>query len=161
MSTLVAQRVTRSHVIHLPATVEEVFPLFEPLGEKHWAHGWDPEMLSPASGIAEEGTVFTTQHAGEPAKIWTIITYERERTHVAYFNVLPQSHTSRIDVACAPSGVRASTARITYTLTALTEQGNSYLATFTQEHYEAYIESWQTAITHYLLHGLSSAHEAG
>jgi hypothetical protein len=161
MSNFVAQRVKRSHVIHLPATIEEVFPLFEPLGEKHWAHGWDPEMLYPASGIAEEGTVFTTQHAGEPAKIWTIIAYERERAYVAYFNVLPQSHTSRIDVRCEPAGERASSAHITYTLTALTESGNSYLAAFTQEHYRTYIDSWQTAIAHYLLHELPPSHKEG
>ena len=158
MSTFIAQRVTRSHVIHLPAAVQYVFPLFEPLGEKHWVAGWDPEMLYPLSGEASVGTVFTTQHVDEPAKVWTIIAYERERAHVTYFNVLPGSHTSLIDVSCEHAGTEASTARITYALTALTPQGNSYLDAFTQEYYQTWISSWQTAISHYLLHGQMLVH---
>jgi len=53
MSVFIAQQVTRSHTIHLPATPHEVFPLFSPLGEKHWAQGWEPEMLFPSSGVAQ------------------------------------------------------------------------------------------------------------
>ena len=50
MPTFLAQHLTRSHTIHLPATPRDVFPLFSSLGEKHWAQGWQPEMVYPASG---------------------------------------------------------------------------------------------------------------
>ncbi|HTK09941.1 MAG TPA: hypothetical protein VL485_22405 [Ktedonobacteraceae bacterium] len=150
MSTFVAQHVTRSHVIQLPVAPHQLFPLFEPLGEKHWSAGWDPEMLYPLSGEASVGTVFTTQHAEEPVRAWIIVAYEKERTHVTYFNVLPGSHTSWIDVRCEPAWTQASNVHITYTLTALTPQGNTYLAAFTQEHYQHWITSWQTAISQYL-----------
>src|SRR5689334_14276873 len=89
MSNFVARQATQSHMIHVSANVHQAFPLFEPLGEKSWVQGWNPEMLYPSSGIAQEGTVFTTQHPGEPAKTWTIITYEKEQAHVTYINVLP------------------------------------------------------------------------
>ncbi|MDQ2714501.1 MAG: SRPBCC family protein [Chloroflexota bacterium] len=158
MSVFIAQQVTRSHTIHLPATPHEVFPLFSPLGEKHWVQGWDPEMLYPSSGVAQSGTVFTTQHANEPTRIWTIIAYAREQAHVSYLNVLPDSHVSRIEVSCEAQGTQATLARITYTLTALTPQGNTYLDGFTQEYYQAYISFWETAITHYLLHGHMHPH---
>ncbi len=161
MSMFVAQHITRSHVISLPATLHRVFPLFEPLGEKHWSAGWNPEMLYPPSGVAGVGTVFTTQHADEPTKVWTIIAYEREQAHVTYFNVLPQSHTSWIDVSCELAGAQASSARITYTLTALSPQGNIYLNAFTHEYYQTWISSWQTAISHYLLHGQMLSHKEG
>jgi hypothetical protein len=154
MSNFVAQQVTRSHVIHVPAPVDQAFPLFEPLGEKLWVYGWNPDMLYPASGAAQEGTVFTTQHAGEPPKIWTIIAYEREQAHVTYINVLPQAYTSRIDVRCEPDGMEATRVCVTYTLTALTLHGNEYIERFTEEHhYQAYISSWETAIRYYLRHG--------
>jgi hypothetical protein len=159
MSAFIAQQVTRSHEIHLPAALHQVFPLFEPLGEKHWAADWEPEMLYPSSGEAAVGTIFTTQHTDEPVKVWTIIAYEREQAHVTYFNVLPGSHTSWIDVRCASTGTQTSTAHITYTLTALTPQGNTYLAAFTKEHYQTWIASWQTAISHYLLHGQILSHQ--
>lgn len=153
MSNFVAQRVTRSHVIRISTTVDRTFPLFEPLGEKLWVHGWEPEMLYPTSGVAKVGTVFTTQHANEPTKIWTIIAYEREQARVTYVNVLPHAYTSRIDVHCEPDGTETSRVCVTYTLTALTPQGNEYIERFTQEHYQAYISSWETAIGSYLLHG--------
>src|SRR6266567_5967912 len=133
MSQFVAQQVTRTHVIHIPATVDRAFPMFEPLGEKHWARNWDPDMLYPASGVAQKGTVFTTQHIGEPAKIWTIIAYDREQTHITYVNVLPNAYTSRIDVRCEPDGNEATSVSITYTLTALTPYGNEYIEKFTEE----------------------------
>ncbi len=161
MADFVALHITRSHVIQLPAALHEVFPLFEPLGEKHWAAGWEPEMLYPSSGEAAVDTVFITHHADEPARIWTIITYEREQAHVTYFNVLPESHTSRIDVRCEPVGTQVHNAQITYTLTALADQGNTYIAEFTQEDYQAWIASWQTAIADYLLHGQRLSHEEG
>ena|SRR5690242_20969872 len=154
MSNFVAQQVTRSHVILVPAPVDRAFPLFEPLGEKLWVHGWNPDMLYPASGVAQEGTVFTTQHANEPVKVWTIITYEREQAHVTYINVLPQAYTSCIDVRCESNGTEASSVCVSYTLTALSPHGNEYIERFTGEHhYQAYISSWETAIRYYLLHG--------
>lgn len=162
MSHFIAQQVTRSHVIHVPATVDRAFPLFEPLGEKHWVHGWEPEMLYPASGDAQVGTVFTTQHAGEPAKIWTIIAYEREQAHVTYINVLPQSSISRIDIRCESDGMEATSVCVTYTLTALTPYGNESIERFTEEHhYQAYISSWEPAIAYYLLHGHIRPHVEG
>lgn len=159
MTIFVAQHVTRSHTIHLPAALEQAFPLFEPLGEKHWSPGWDPEMLYPSDGAAQIGAVFTTNHAGESTRIWTIIAYEKEQAHVTYFNVLPSSHTSWIDVSCERADAQTSIAHITYTLTALTPQGNTYITTFTQEHYQNWISSWQKAISHYLLHGQILSHK--
>jgi len=135
-----------------------VFPLFSPLGEKHWAQDWNPEMLYPASGVAQVGTVFTTQHANKQTRIWTIIAYAREQAQVSYLNVLPDSHVSRIEISCEAEGMQATLACITYTLTALTPQGNTYLDGFTQEYYLAYISSWETAITYYLLHGHLLSH---
>lgn len=158
MSDFSAQQITRSHTIHLPATPHAIFPLFSPLGEKHWAHGWDPTILYPSSGAAQTGAVFTTQHANEPATIWTIIAYEPEQSQVSYLNVLPTSHVSRIEVGCKPDGAQGSTTCIIYTLTSLTPQGNTYLDGFTQEHYQEYISSWETAITHYLRYGQVPVH---
>ena len=159
MSNFVAQQVTQAHVIRVSAPVDRTFPLFEPLGEKHWAQGWHPDMLYPASGVAQVGTVFTTQHADEPAKIWTIIAYEKERASIAYVNVLPHAYTSRVDVRCEPDGPEATNVRVTYTLTALAPHGNEYIERFMEEHhYQAYISSWETAIRQYLLHGQMLPH---
>ena len=154
MSKFTAQQVTRSHMIHVPAAIDRAFPLFEPIGEKYWADGWNPDMLYPASGDTQEGTVFTTQHTDEPAKIWIIIAYEREQAHMIYVNVLPHAYTSRIDVRCEPAGAETTSVCVSYTLTALTSHGNEYIERFMDEqHYQAYISSWETTIGYYLRHG--------
>lgn len=153
MPTFIAQQITRSHTIQAPAAPADVFPLFTPLGEKHWEPDWNPEMLYPASGAARVGTVFTTQHGNDPAKIWTIIGFDREQSQISYLNVAPTSHVTRIDIGCEAAGARATSATITYTLTGLTPQGDAYLDGFTAEHYQAYITSWESAITHYLTQG--------
>lgn len=113
----------------------------------------EPEHALSTEGEAEVGTVFTTEHADEPTKIWTIITYEPEQSHVTYFNALPGSHTSWIDVRCQQDEEQTSQVCVTYTLTALSPEGNALLAAFTEPHYRAWISSWQQAITHYLLSG--------
>lgn len=158
MSTFVAQQITRTQTIHLPAAPAEVFPLFSPLGETSWEPDWNPTMLYPASGAAQVGTVFTTQHASEPAKIWTIISYDPDQTTISYLNVAPTSHLTRIDITCAATGPQTTSADVSYTFTALTPDGSAYLDSFTEDHYRAYIASWETAITHYLTHGRPYAH---
>lgn len=148
-----ARQTTRSHCIHLPASRDCVFPLFEPLGEKLWAADWEPELIAPISGQAQVGTTFLTRHLDEPEKIWTIIVYEREQTHITYLNVLPQMYTNRIDVRCEPEDAEATAVWVTYTLTALSSRGNHYIDVFTQErYYQSYIASWEAAIRDYLLH---------
>ncbi|HLZ23642.1 MAG TPA: hypothetical protein VKQ30_16140 [Ktedonobacterales bacterium] len=158
MSTFVAQQITRTQTIRLPAPPNEVFPLFSPLGERRWEPDWNPVMLYPASGAAQVGTVFTTQHASEPMKIWTIIGYDPEQTTISYLNVAPTSHLTRIDIACAATGPQTTSARVSYTLTALTPHGAAYLDRFTADHYQVYIASWEAAIVHYLTHGQPHAH---
>jgi hypothetical protein len=152
LAIFVAQQVTHSHTISLPAEPASVFPLFEPLGERLWEHNWDPTLVYPTSGSAQEGMVFTTQHGSDVVKIWTMVIYERDAAHLRYFNLLPYSHTSLIDIRCDSDGAKRCVARIMYSLTALSPQGNSYINGFTEEHYRIWISSWGDAITHYLLH---------
>ena len=41
-------------------------------------------------------------------------------------------------------------ARVTYTFTGLTAQGNAYIDTFSEDYYHAWIQQWEDAINHYL-----------
>jgi hypothetical protein len=145
-----AAHITRSAQIRLAAAPNVTFPLFEPLGERAWVEGWDPQPLFPASGEAMEGAVFLTQHPGEPATIWSIVVYDPEQHCVAYLRVTPNNRIGRVEVSCTPEGDAATLATVTYTFTALTEAGNVYLAHFTAEHYADYIASWETDINAYL-----------
>ena len=75
----VAQHFTRTRDIHLYASPGRVFPLFDPLGEKQWAAGWEPEIIYPTSGEVEVGMVFTTGSHDEVQAIWTILAFNAAR----------------------------------------------------------------------------------
>jgi Polyketide cyclase / dehydrase and lipid transport len=150
--------VSRSGVIHLPAAPEQVFPLFEPLGEMRWAQGWAPHMLYPAAGEACIGMVFTTQHPGEAETTWTVAAYDPERCHITYVRQTPGSRVGVIDVACTSVEEHASRVTVSYIFTSLSEEGNAYIAAFTEDHYSAYMADWEHAINHYLRHGVLLQH---
>lgn len=78
----VAKRVTRTHTIQLSAPASRVFPLFEPIGEKQWAEGWDPQMLHPMSGITQKGAVFTMQSHDGISTIWSVTHFDPDKFQI-------------------------------------------------------------------------------
>jgi hypothetical protein len=153
--------VSRSGIIHLPTSPEQVFPLFEPIGEMRWAEGWSPRVLYPASGEACLGMVFTTQHPGESETTWTVAAYDPYRCHITYVRQTPGSRIGVVDVSCAAIEDHASEVTVTYTFTALSEEGNAAIAAFTEDFYAAYMADWERAINHYLRHDALLQHHSG
>lgn len=158
MAPFTARRVERSAAIRLLAPPAAVFPLFEPLGERNWVPGWDPAIVYPASGQAERGAVFLTGDAAAPA-VWTLIEFAPQDWRVAYVRVSPASHVALITVRCADLGDGTTGAEVSYAFTGLSAAGNEYVEQFTPEHYAEWIGGWETAINHYLRHGVA-AHAA-
>ncbi len=156
--TFTPLHVSRSGIFHLPAAPAQVFPLFEPIGEMRWAEGWSPRVLYPASGEACLGMVFTTQHPDEAETTWTVVAYDPERCHITYVRQTPGSRIGVIDVSCAATEEHASEVTVTYTFTALSEEGNAAIAAFTEDFYVAYMADWERAINHYLRHGVLQQH---
>jgi hypothetical protein len=154
----VAQHFTRTQNIHLSASPNRVFPLFDPIGEKQWADGWEPEIIYPLSGEVEEGMVFTTGSHDEVQVIWTILTFDAAKWRISYLRVTSGSHVARIDIRCEDHLDETTRTSISYTFTALTERGNDYVAKFTEEHYQEWMSSWEKAINYYLRHGHSLQH---
>ena len=154
MSKFAAKHVTRSHTIRLAGSPAQVFPLFEPLGERQWEPTFQPEMRYPASGEARAGAVFTTQHHFEATEIiWLIADYQPEAHQIRYVKVTPGSQVAVIEVHCEANGEGETRASVTYTWTALTEKGNEEMAKMTEEHYRQYISGWATAINDFLRNG--------
>ena len=153
-----AQHLTRTQNIHLSASLNRVFPLFDPIGEKQWADGWEPEIIYPLSGEVEEGMVFTTGSHDEVQVIWTILAFDAAKWRISYMRVTSGSHVARIDIRCEDHLDETTRTSISYTFTAFTERGNDYVAKFTEEHYQEWMSSWEKAINYYLRHGHSLQH---
>jgi len=157
MTGFVARQVTRSYTINLDGRPDEVFGLFDPIGERKWSEGWNPIMIFPASGIAK-GAVFVTTDKNGSESIWVITKLDKENCNIVYTSVTPNSKVSLIDILCEPDGANRAKARVTYTITALSENGNHYVDSFSKEHYDGWIMNWEKAINHYLQYGHALQH---
>lgn len=145
------QSATRSATIHLNGSIAKVFPLFEPIGEKAWAPGWEPKVVYPANGAAQSGTVFLTyDDQGKNATYWTIIEYETQRHRITYINVTPNYQVRRITVECREVASDKTDATVSYSYTGTSPHGNDDVSKQTEERYAANMQHWTHAINHYL-----------
>jgi Polyketide cyclase / dehydrase and lipid transport. len=151
MSGFKGSRQVCSTSIHLLAAPKTVFPLFEPAGERAWAPDWDPIFVYPAGGSVEVGAVFVVNHAGHPGQVvWTVTRYEPEQYHLSYLRVANEHHVAEIDITCREPLVGATLATVTYRFTGLSDVGNEFVSLFTEEYYQNWLHSWETAINQYL-----------
>jgi len=133
----------RTHEIELNGKVENIFKLFTAEGEKFWAEGWDPEFYYPENETTVEGAVFVTSSHENKQTVWTCVVFDESSWHVKYVRII-------INVKCSSSGENKTKAEVTYEFTSLSEEGNVFVKSFTDEHYEKFIDSWEVEINNYL-----------
>jgi hypothetical protein len=148
--------VTRSHTftVHLP--LAETFMLFEPVGEKAWADGFDPIFATPESANLGADSIFTheTSHGGAKQQtIWLITRYDRAAALIEYRAVYPGVRVAHITVQCHVSDRPDTDVEVTYHYTGLSDEGDHYIATMTEKKFGEYIEGWASAIRAYLARG--------
>lgn len=128
---------------HLDAPCARVFPLFTAVGEKQWAEGWDPKLLS---GGERRGSAFQTRHSDGQVTTWIVAEYDPVAGRVSYARLAEGSNIGLVDVRCTKDG-DGSAIDVTYTLTGLNPKGDAAAATFTaQAHYTAMIDEWRHAL---------------
>jgi len=157
MNTFIPKHVVRSHMLRLNDRPKAIFGLFDPIGEKKWSEEWNPNMIFLASTISQ-GTVFTTKNKEGPDTIWIITELNKEHCKIAYTAVTPAFRVTLIEISCDPDGSSHTKAHVTYAITALSEDGNRYVDSFSEEHYQKWMIGWETAINHYLQHGSPMKH---
>jgi hypothetical protein len=141
---------TRIRSFHLDAPVARVLPLFTALGEKSWAPGWEPEILS---GREERGSVFRTRHGGRETT-WIVVDYRPAAGHVSYARLAQGSNMGLVDVQCSAAPGGGTEVSVRYTLTGLDAQGRAFVSGFLQpEEYTRMIEDWRRSISAALEHG--------
>lgn len=153
MSTFQGKSISRTARITLNGSISEVFPLFEPVNEKKWSHGWDPTVIFPAGGPVNVGLVFTTDHDGGPTAIWTMITHDSDAKLIEYLKVQPGVNVTRVRVTCEATDAMVTDTQVIYTMTSLTEKGDRTVDDFTDEFYSVWIDSWAEGINFYLRTG--------
>jgi len=143
---------TRSFILEAPC--ERVFPLFTAEGERAWAPGWEPAILS---GSVERGSVFRTQSGGRET-VWVVTEYAPARGRVSYARIAQGSNMGLVDVLCTDVSRSASKISVSYTLTGITREGKAFVEKFLADGaYTAFIKEWQDALSDYLKAGSASS----
>ena len=121
-----------------------MFPLFTALGERAWADGWEPELLS---GREDRGSVFRTVHGGDETT-WIVVDYRPTEGRVSYARLAEGSNMGLVDVQCAASSGGGTEISVRYTLTGLNPEGQAFVSEFLDpEHYSRMIREWRVAIS--------------
>jgi hypothetical protein len=134
---------TRSGTFHLDAPRAQVLPLFTAQGERDWAPGWDPVMLS---GAAERGSAFRTRHPDGRTTTWIVIEYRPAEGRVGYARLAEDSNIGLVDVVCKEAAGGGTDVSVRYTLTPLHAEAEHFVEHFlSAEHYDRMIEEWRAA----------------
>jgi hypothetical protein len=138
--------------IRLNGSVERVFPLFSPVGEKGWVPGWDPEILHPIGGIWEKGLIFRTSEKSGTA-IWIVSNLDIAAHRVSYHRVEPTRYVARIDVTCDEVSIGVTDVSTVYSFVGLTEEGNDEISVMTATEYQAKMVRWTSWLERCLASG--------
>jgi hypothetical protein len=134
---------TQVQSFHLDAPLARVIPLFTAEGEKSWAEGWDPEILS---GAAERGSVFRTVGAGGRVTTWIVTDYRPAEGRASYARLAEGSNMGLVDVICTADPKGGTDVSVRYTLTAVSAEGKRFIDEFLDpRRYAAMIDEWHTA----------------
>jgi hypothetical protein len=147
-----ATRLSVTHELVVPAFVEQVFPLLCPKRELEWLPGWSCEMIFSSSGGAEPGCVFRTHHHGREGLIWVVTMYQPP-TRIQYTILKPDSHVWNMDISLAVPEEGGAAITWQHTYTALTEEGNEFLADYSEDDHREYLARLERALVHFLEHG--------
>lgn len=128
----------------LPAPIDEVFPLFDPVNESKWIHDWKIEPVYPAPFRVEPDAVFRTRRAGHEAT-WTLLRHDVNAHEVEYLVVEQGEQVRRIRVACEGLPLERTRVTVSYRVTALSDSGRTRLEAYD----EAFIRSWEPLLERY------------
>ena len=145
-----AKRVTRSYQQKINATPSEVFPLLCPVREAEWLFGWEYEIIYSESGFAEEGGVFTSQHDGERNTIWLVTKRDENNKEIEFARITPESRVATLSISVKEHEGETSLVNISYTFTALNENGNRFIEDWTEEKFIESMRFWEDSMNYYL-----------
>jgi hypothetical protein len=142
--TVPAHPLTQMRSFHLDAPRAQVFPLFTARGEREWAPGWDPLILS---GAEERGSAFQTRNQEGRTTTWIVVEYRPSEGRASYARLAEGSNIGLVDVVCTEPPDSGTDVSVRYTLTPLNAGAQAVVDEFLEpRQYERMIEEWRLAV---------------
>jgi hypothetical protein len=145
-----ANRVTRSYRQTINADPAAVFPLLCPVREAEWLDGWQYAMIYSASGLIEEGAVFSTPHDGEKDTVWIVTKHDPEGREIEFARFTHESRTCVLRIAVRAHAAHSSFVDISYTYTGTTPAGNEFIDRLTEAAFVDAVVFWEKSMNYFL-----------
>ena len=154
-------KISQSATIYLKGRFDEVFPLFGPIRERDWAHGWDPKILLCEAENIEEHMIFQTHsHFDDETQpyTWTVSKFDPAVGFIEY-TIFTEERLWWITIHCKETtDGKQCKAAISYTFAGLNENGNRRNQLALAAMYKDDLKDWERAINHYLITGEQLIH---
>lgn len=144
-------RATHTYRQRLCAPPARVFPLLCPVRETELAEDWLPDVVISSSGVAERDCVFITSEKHSKA-IWYVTRHEPENWFVEMLKVVPGVTACRLEIQLTPNGDECF-ADVTYSHTSIGREGDEFVARFTADSYQRFMQAWEKELNHFLKTG--------
>ena len=151
--TFKARRILRSETITVQAQPDDVFPLLCPVREAQWLDGWDYTLIYSESGYAEKGCVFISRSPGEQDTIWLITQRDSVARTITFSRITPGSRVAELHIAVQGMPPNSCRVKVSYEITAITDEGNRYIAGLSVERFRKSMAFWEKSLNHYLRTG--------
>ena len=152
-SAFESRRVVRAYRQTIEAPPDVVFPLLCPVREADWLDGWAYTMVYSASGLVEDGAVFTTANPGEEDTVWIVTRHDRGAGLVEFTRFTPGSRTCVLRIAVSQYGDARSHVDVSFAYTSIARSGNEFLGEWTENAFLAALVFWEKSMNHFLATG--------
>lgn len=142
------ERIQRTSVFVVHASIEKAFPLFGPLLEMEWAEGWEPRVIFLRQKYVEEHMIFKTKSQYGEDYLWAVTQYDPALYKIEYTVTAPD-RIWFIGVVCQANDNQTKVS-VTYTYTGLSEKGNQQNKDALEKMFANDLKDWEKAINYYL-----------
>ena len=144
-------RATHTYRQRLHASPAKAFPLLCPVREAEWADGWLPDLVVSSSGVAERDCVFITPDKLGKA-IWYVTCHDPAKWFLEMLKIVPGVTACRLEIQLRENG-DGCFADVTYRHTSISSAGDEFMAKFTADYYQRFMQAWEKELNHFLKTG--------
>ena len=151
--TFQVKRAVRTYRQTINAKPDKVFPLLCPVREAEWLDGWNYTMIYSASGLVEEGAVFSTSNPGDEDTIWVVTRHDPAARRVEFARFTPHSRTCFLKIAVSALGGDRSYVDVSYTYTSIGTAGSRCIESWSEKEFLDAVIFWESSMNYFLKTG--------